>query len=149
MPRGPNHLHDSSFDAPLYRQFDVEDLTRMVGYMRAIGLSARIPVADLRHAMRAIHQAHPWGYTRMTRILRVGVELEWLIQEGRGQTARYSITPTAPTTFDPIRITAQQVGRDVEEARDEIIAVFKTLLGLADRCDPLVEEARRATLEKA
>ena len=93
MPRGSNHLDDDEITRSLYREFDLEDLIRIINWMRDI--SKKTFTIKQACALSGLYtggavsilymSGGQWGAQRVRRVLRVGVELRWLQDNGRAR----------------------------------------------------------------
>lgn len=99
MARGSDHREDPEFVRDLYRQRDLEDLTRVIGWMN----EADRPYFTADEVKRGAQYATVvgWGIRRIRRVLRVGVEIGWLrLTIGH----RYEITEKAVSTLPTFEI---------------------------------------------
>lgn len=128
MPRGANHHHDDDYLKDLYRQFDLDDLTRFIGWVRAIKQPS-FTAQQIRALSDVTTGGNRFGVQRVRRVLRVGVEIGWL----RLAAGEFQITDSAIATLPPfapvIRDVARDVGRSPEEAHriyiDHLKRVFQ------------------------
>lgn len=79
MPRGADHRLDYPDVRRLYREFDTEDLVRILGWLSAISES-RFTVEQIRAVSGAATAGYTWSVKRVRRLMRVGVELGWFRQ---------------------------------------------------------------------
>lgn len=130
MPRGA----DPRLDGPssrLYREFDTEDLVRIIGWMRDIGEN-KFSVEQVRAISDMTTGGNRWGSQRVRRVLRVGVDLGWMRDLGRGW---FEITRDAVATLSPSLPIATEIARKrgtdpavvLENWRRQLKAEFKRI----------------------
>ena len=128
MPRGANHLDDSEVMRDLYREFDLEDLARIVCWMhdiseRTFTIKQACALSGLYTggAVSILYQhGGQWGKSRVRRVLRVGVELGWLLDNGRARS--FTITDRSVSAFPTMLKAATQIARSLGRDRDLVRA---------------------------
>lgn len=134
MPRGSNHLFDDEGMRELYREFDLEDLVRIVGWMRDI--EKRTFTIKQACALSNLYtggvvsilysSGGQWGRHRVRRVLRVGVELGWLQDNGFARS--FVITDGAVRTLPTTLKVATQIARSLELDRNMVNATWLDLV---------------------
>ena len=126
MPRGPDHRKDDELDRSLYREFDVEDLVRIVGWVREIDRQT-FTAGQVRAISVVTTGGKPWGFPRIRRVLRVGVEIGWL----RVDRKRYEVTREAPATLPPFAPMCNAVAQECETTPDRVRLMNRDALARA------------------
>lgn len=127
MPRGSNHLLDDKGMRRLYREFDMEDLVRIVSWMREI--EERVFTIKQVCALSNLYtggvvsmlyqSGGQWGVSRVRRVLRVGVEIGWLRDNGRARS--FVLTDHAMITLPPSLREATRIARELDLQRSDVI----------------------------
>jgi hypothetical protein len=90
------------------REFDMEDLTRIVSWMREMERT-HLTAEQICAVSEITTGGYRWGIKRVRRVLRVGVEMGWFTQTK----GRYGVTADAVSTLPPFAVAVTSVTRQL------------------------------------